>query len=254
MKTDPTCSGGSRGRWRDGRAFTLVEILVASVAASVLLVAVYGIFQRAIKTRDSATERTRQSAMTRRAANVIRNDLRNAYISGTAAVLASILEGGQTNQKSSFPGYLRFTTTTGKDTVDETYGDVQQVEYYIAQDDTGDSSGQASASGSNAGILVRDITRDLLSSVSTTTREEKLLTGVTSLEVDFYDGQTWQPSWELSGSNSTAMVPEAIRVHIQQAAPSDRIPAPMPLEILVPWGTEPVTSATASLTGSSSTL
>jgi len=240
----------SNGNRRQG--FTLIEVLSASIASAILLLAVYGIFQRAIKTRNSATERIRLSAMAHRAANTIRNDLRNAYISGTGAVFASVLEGGQTNARSAFPGYLRFTTTTGRDTADEIYGDVQQIEYYIDNASSGDSGNQVSggASAHGAGTLVRDITRDLLDTTSTVTRQERLLTRVESLEVEFYDGQTWQPSWESTGSN--AMVPQAVRVHLQQAAAASGGAPPMPLEILVPWTTQPITTATASLSGSAS--
>ena len=113
-------------------AFTLIELLVAAATSAMVLAAVYGIYTRAIKTRDHATERIHETALRRRAGSTIRNDLRNAYISGTGAVLASIVEGGHTSQHSHFPGYLRFTTTTGRDTPGEMFGDVQQVEYYIS--------------------------------------------------------------------------------------------------------------------------
>ena len=238
--------------------FTLVEILAASLAAALLLMAVYGIFQRAVKTRDSATERTRESALRMRAAGVIRNDLRCAYISGTAAVLASVLEGSVTNQKSRFPGYLRFTTTTGKDTVDDQYGDVQQVEYYISEDTTNANADSAdSAQNRDSGMLVRGITRNLLDATQTNTQstlpaqEQVLLKRVETFGVEFFDGQTWQESWQLTGSN--AMVPQAIRVTVQQSAASNRTATPAPLEILVPWTTEPLTSSTASLTGTTAT-
>ena len=227
--------------------FTLIEILVASLISAMILVAVYGLFQRAIKMRDHAVERTRESGLRSRAVNVIRNDLRNAWISGSTAVLASVLEGGQTAQKSHFPGYLKFTTTTGKDTPNDMNGDVQQVEYYIS-DGTTNSTGNSNAnatpvSGSlDAGTLVRDVTRDLLDSTQTVAREEQLLPRVASMEVTFYDGQNWLNSWELSGSS--AILPEAIRVHLQQAASSANNPTPPPLDILVPWSTQTLTSGT----------
>ena len=247
---------------RTTSAFTLIELLAASAASAMVLIAIFGIFHRAIKTRNGATERAHESAMRTRAANLIRNDLRNAYISGTNAVLASVVEGGLSGQKSHFPGYLRFTTTTGKDTPDEMYGDVQQVEYYISDEakvDTVDGNQHASH---DSGTLTRTITRDLLSTVTEPTREDEILKRVETLEVEFYDGQNWQESWQLSGSSGTSStnsltsssassgeVPQAIRVRIQQAPASENAPMPLPLEIMVPWTTEPVTSSTASLTG-----
>jgi type II secretory pathway component PulJ len=248
---------------RNSQAFTLIEMLTAAVASSLILLAIYGIFVRAVKTRDQASERSRQSGLRMHAASVIRNDLQNAYISGTAGILAATLVGGQSNQKSSFGGYLCFTTTTGKDTPDEMDGDVQQVEYYIS-DGTGKNSTGAGAAA--AGTLVRDITRDLLDSTPTLVHEQTILPNVQSLEVTFYDGQTWQPSWALSGSSGSTsnsltsssattsgtgpIVPEAIRVHLQQSAASQDSPVPPPLDILVPWTADPFKSGTISTSGS----
>jgi len=186
-------------------AFTLIEILTASIAAALILVAIYGLFQRAVKMRDHATERAREAQLRARAERVIRNDLRNAFISGTdTRSLAITLEGGKQNTRSHFPGYLRFTTTTGKDTASEANGDVQEVEYSIA-----DSAG---GTGQNSGTLTRFITRDLLSTTQTTPTQEPLLNRVSSLEVAFYDGQSWQDTWQFSNDNPA--LPQAIRVQI----------------------------------------
>ncbi len=207
--------------------------------------------------------------------NVIRNDLRNALISG--GILASTLQGdssstdsGGSVTDSAFPGYLKFTTTTGKDTSDEIYGDVQQVEYYIARDQT--NSGMT-----DAGTLVRMVTRDLLDSQPAVTHEEQLLPGVQSFQVSFYDGTTWQTSWQISGTGSTSgtssttstttsgsnsnaqAIPAAIRIDIQQAAPAGNValsskvqqPAPpAPVEILVPWEVSPFLSGSNYTIGS----
>jgi len=154
-------------------------------------------------------------------------------------VLACALEGGVQNQKSRFPGYLRLTTTTGKNRSGETYGDVQQVEYYLVED-TSDQSGNKS------GTLMRVLTRDLLATVQQVSREEPLLSHVESFEVTFYDGQDWQTSWLVSGTATT--LPQAIRVRLKQTAASERLPAPLPLEILMPWSTQPWTSTSGTST------
>ena len=110
--------------------FTLVELVLASSIAALILLAIYGVFQHAITLRDNDSARIRESRMRMRAASIIRNDLRNALISG--GLFASIVQGDSagtdTNTDSTFPGYLKFTTTTGKDTSDDLYGDVQQVD------------------------------------------------------------------------------------------------------------------------------
>lgn len=217
--------------------FTLIEILAASLAAALIFLAVYGILGRAIKSRDDATERIAQSRLRARAADVIRNDLQNGLISG--GLLASALEGSIQSEKSHYPGYLRLTTTTGKNRSGETYGDVQQVEYYIVADNSDPSGGKS-------GTLMRVLTRDLLATVQEVSREETLLSHVESFEVAFYDGTDWQESWLVSGSATT--LPQAIRVHIKQTAVSDRLPVPPPLEIMTPWATQPWTSTSGTST------
>lgn len=217
--------------------FTLIEILAASLAAALIFLAVYGILGRAIQSRDNATERIRQARLRARTAEIIRDDLQNGLISG--GVLACALEGSVQNQKSRFPGYLRLTTTTGKNRSGETYGDVQQVEYYLVED-------ASEQGGETGGTLMRVLTRDLLATVQEISREETLLSHVESFEVTFYDGQDWQTSWLVSGTAST--LPQAIRVRIKQTAASERLPAPPPLEIMTPWATQPWTSTTGTST------
>jgi hypothetical protein len=232
--------------------------MLASVMAAMILLAVYAVFSRAIKMRDNATERARIYQLRARASRTIRNDLRNAWISG--GVLASVLEGSPSASdglEAAVPGYLKFTTTTGKDTDDDLYGDVQQVEYYIAKDN-------ANGGTSQTGKLVRILTRDLLDNTNQQTENQELvLANVKSFAVSFWDGTQWQDSWQFdstaatSNANSTAAtastsatlgnttVPEAVRVDIQQAAIGNES-LPPPLEITVPLSTQPFTALPTS--------
>ena len=239
-------------------AFTLIEVMLASVMAALVLLAVYAVFSRAIKLRDSATQRIRASRM-------IRNDLEDAWISG--GVLASVLASSISDSDgldSAVPGYFKFTTTTGKDTPTDLWGDVQQVEYYIAKD--GAATGSA-----RSGKLVRVLTRDLLDTTSQQPENQELvLAGVQSINVSFYDGTTWQPSWQFtstaaanaansastssstasstaaSGGTATTTLPQAVRVDIQQVAPSAKEAPPPMLEITVPWIAQPYTALPTS--------
>ena len=252
--------------------FTLLEVIIAAAIASILMICIYGVFSSAIKMRDNATERNRMARLRGRAVNVIRTDLENALVSG--GILASTLQGDSngTDGGASFPGYLRFTTTGGKDTGTEMYGDVQQVEYYIVRDPTNTTQ-------TDGGDLVRTVTRDLLDSTQNVTHQEQVMSGVKSFQVAFYDGSTWQPSWQISGSNSASSgtsaasttsgsssttsgttssgtsttLPEAIRVDIQPSTPPGATQAPAPVEILVPWTTTPFLSGTNYSVGSGST-
>ena len=202
------------------RGFTLLELTVALAASAIVLSAIFGIFSRAIHLRDNATERARDARVRLRAANVIRNDLRNARVSG--GTLAATLEGSQESHGAGFPGYIKFTTTTTPDDADEPSTDVQQVEYYIVNDPV--------TTDRKSGLLVRATTRDLLTTVREQAPEEILLADVSAMEVSFFDGQEWKESWAVSDADKT--LPTAVRVRLLTAA------NPTPIEVLVPWTTE----------------
>ncbi|RYD63603.1 MAG: hypothetical protein EOP84_33510, partial [Verrucomicrobiaceae bacterium] len=191
---------------------------------------------RAVQLRNSATARTQEVALRTRAVNVIRNDLQNGFVSGNELGLATTLEGSPQGQGSQFRGYLRFTTTTARSADAETHGDVQEVEYYITSD--------ATATDQKAGVLMRVIYNNLLGSIDEVTHEEQLLHGVEAMEVTFYDGTSWIDSW--SATSPDYVVPKAVRVRIlPHTSAAAHVPA-TPLEILVPWATQPVLPATST--------
>lgn len=217
-------------------AFTLIELLMALAICAVLLAAIYGVFSRAIHMRDGATHRTRDVRVKAHAAAMLRNDLRNALVSG--GTLAATLQGSQEGHGGGFPGYLKFTATTAKDVDDEFGGDVQAIEYYIARD--------SEAVDQKSGVLVRTINRDLLNTTQQTPPEERVLAGVESMEVSFYSGSAWKTSWEVTTDSKT--LPEAVRVTIQPVADADGI-KPAAIEVLVPWTTQAAIPAATTTTG-----
>ena len=204
-----------------------MELLIATAACAVVLAAIFGVFSRAIHLRDNATERTREARTRNHAVNVIRNDLRNAWISGKISddKLAIVLKGSRDTQQGGFPGYLKFTTTSAVDQPNEIGSEVQQVEYYIVTD--------AAVPDRNAGLLVRTVDRNLLAPTREKPSEEALLPGIASMEVSFYDGDSWKDSWEVTEDDPT--VPQAIRVRLQPAGGLGREQKPAPIEVLEPW-------------------
>ncbi len=202
-------------------AFTLIEMVMALAGCAVILTAIYSIFSRAVHLRDDAMARTREVRVRAHAASVVRNDLRNARISG--GTMAAVLEGSATSPGGGFPGYLKFITTTTPDDRTAPSNDLQQVEYYVTTD--------PAATERKAGMLVRAADRDLLATIRETPTAEPLLRGVESMEVSFFDGESWAESWTYSDDNKT--VPEAVRVRLKMG------PASPPIEVLVPWATQP---------------
>lgn len=210
------------------RGFTLIELIMAMAGGAVILAAIYGVFSRAVHLRDEATARTREARVQAHAASVLRNDLKGARISG--GTMAAVLEGSPKSQGGSFPGYLKFITTTARDDADEPTGDLQQVEYYVTAD--------PAATETKAGLLVRAVERDLLTTTKQTSPEEPLLAGVQSMEVSFFDGETWKDTWAYSADDPA--LPEAVRVRI--------VTGSGPLEVLVPWITQAATTSAGTTT------
>lgn len=235
---------------RVSNGFTLIEVVLAIGAAAILLAALYGLASKVIKLRDKATDHLRDAMVQAHAVSVLKNDLLNGRIVSTA------MRGGIVGMETppngaSFKGYLRFTTTTGRDTADTQYGDTQEVEYYIDSDPQSDST--------EAGVLVRTIDHVLLADNPAIQSEERLLSGIQELQLEFYDGTDWQTSWDsatstTTGSSSssstgtatpsssassttTSTPPKGVRVRIIPYVAKGGAPRP-PIEVVVPWGTE----------------
>ena len=209
--------------------FTLIELSLALVAGSFILLAIYGVFSRVVHLRDDVIERTREIRVRTHVANVIRNDLRGARYSG--GTLAASLVGGAQAQSGGFPGYLRFTTTTARDVDhgdDVPSADIQEVEYYVTAD-------PGATTGPKSGQRVRTVSGDLLAPTRQTPPEEPLLAGIESMEVTFFDGNTWQTSWDVSQDPT---LPQAIRVRLQPVGEGGGSRKPAPIEVLVPWVTQ----------------
>jgi type II secretory pathway component PulJ len=220
---------------RVSAGFTLLEILLATVAISIIIAVAQGLFTHAQRLRDNATRHVLDARLKTRAAELIRNDLSNAVVSG--GTLASSIIGSPEGPESKFPGYLKFTTTKSPNSIEENLtGDVQEVEYYIQTNPTNNIGGE----------LVRTVDNNLLAATREATRSDVILSNVKSLTVTFYDGANWIDSWDNTDTESS--IPLAVMVHIQQAASLENGQEPSPLEVVVPWVTQPANGAATNST------
>jgi type II secretion system protein J len=209
--------------WCGSSGFTLIEVLTASVAFALMLAAIYGVFSRATRLRENASTRTQEARLQARAVAMLRDDLRHGLVTGGR--LGAGLKGSTQSPVSRFPGYLRLTTTTGRNLPETMRGDIQEVEYYIGEDRAGTNG--------VGGVLIRTTDRNLLASVRATTGEEVLLSGMQAMEVAFLDGLNWIDSWELTQDDNR--LPDAVRVRLRRAIVSGERDEPRPIEIFVPW-------------------
>jgi type II secretion system protein J len=224
-------------RRRRDVGFTLIELVMAMAACAIVLAAIYGVFSKAVHLRDNAIERTKIARLRLHAANMIRKDLANAIVSG--GTLAATLTGSRQGGEGGFPGYLKFTTTTGHDGQVDGVADVQEVEYYIAAD--------KESSDRRSGVLVRTVERALLAPNREQPAEERILSGVESMEVTFYDGGDWKDSWEVTDDDKT--LPKAVRVRVLVSREKSGNETPLPMEIVVPWMTQATTEETTTAQG-----
>jgi hypothetical protein len=212
------------------------------MAFALLLTAVYSLFSRATRLRDEATVRVQEARSQARAISLLRDDLRNGLVSG--GLMAAELKGSAQSPVSRFPGYLRFTTTTGQILTNALFGDVQEVEYYIVDDPAGTNRA--------AGLLVRAVDRNLLAPVRDITRHEALLSGVQSIEVMFLEGQNWIDSWDYTDADTR--LPDAVRVRLRLTNRSGDNRTPRTMEVFAPWSVRGLESDTASSTTNESSI
>jgi type II secretion system protein J len=213
-------------------AFTLIELILAMAACGIILVAIYGVFARALKLRDTATERSRASRVETHAAGILREDLRHARISGGA--MAATLEGSQSNSGASFPGFLKFTASTTSHPLARPSGHACEISYYLVNDD--------SVPGMRSGMLVRTVDFNLLAPIREQPSEQVIMRGLQAMDVAFFDGTTWQESWQHEEGATTT--PLAIRVRLHPALEDDRSAKPAPIEILAGWPMQPAIETT----------
>ncbi|MBN1676052.1 MAG: prepilin-type N-terminal cleavage/methylation domain-containing protein [Kiritimatiellae bacterium] len=230
----------SKARVRRRQGFTLLELLVATLAFSCLVGAVYAVFASGIRLRNDAVARIRAARLRARAAGLVRSDLRNALLTG--GMLANELLGRVQSEDYRFPGYLSFTTTSARLAEGEMGGDVQRVTYLIRA--------PASADDGPGGTLVRAVERNLLAPVYDQPPETALLSRVERLEIVFFDGQEWLEAWD--SLEREGEVPQAVRVRILQAAAEGAV-RPPPIEVVVPWPMQPVSSEAAGTGATSDT-
>jgi prepilin-type N-terminal cleavage/methylation domain-containing protein len=247
-----------------GRAFTLIELLLAIAIFSIVLVAMNTVFYSALRLRNKTEEAFDQAVPLQRTLSLIQRDLANVVAPG--GILTGTLQSTpvyglnqQSNSLSSqmgegsamtmvpIPGALQsspfFFTSTGTISDSVPWADIQQVCYALMQP-TNRTFGKT---------LVRCVTRNLLPvSSPDPPEEERLLDGVQDINFLYYDGLQWETTWDTTLMTNT--LPLAIKVQIQLVPEPGQLMAQMPIELVVPFDVQARTTnqaSQASSTGSS---
>lgn len=224
-------------------AFTLVEVLLAMAICAIVLVAIQAVFATAVRLRDRTSSAVTEGLPVERSFEMLRRDLKGAvgpggflagdFKCGVPTVGANM---GLTGEAAGGLG-LDFFTATGLISDTAPWGDVQEVFYEVRASTDPDRPGQE---------LVRAANRNLLSTTLATPDSQTLLKGISSVELDCYDGFQWRNYWDTSSGDTN--LPLAVRIRIHLASPGEEraTSTQQPLEMTVPLTTVTRTNFTAA--------
>jgi type II secretion system protein J len=190
--------------------FTLLEILTGTMIFAIVLVAMHTVLFAAFRLENRTTALLERSMPVHHAMAMMKKELRGALVTGgtMGGPIRTLQTGG-----GSGPGgatgsvQLEFHSTGGVLGLEAPWGNVQRVAYYLAEPWEG--------SGAEGYDLVRATTRNLLSTHREEAVEERMLSGVWSLQVEFFDGYGWSDSWQETGEAGRQL--EAVRVRLEMA-------------------------------------
>ena len=222
------------------RAFTLLEILIATAVSAVVLLVVQGVFFGALRLRNATDRRIAEDRPLQRTLDVIAADLRGLRVSG--GTLAGDFQtdsdfGFFTSSSEATPFGPTFTTTTGRIDARTSFSEVQRINYRLLD----------GADPADGYTLIRSVDRNILTTAFEEPIEEPLLDRVTDAGFEYFDGTAWTDTWDSATSET---VPTAVRFWVQ-VAPADVADASSaftndwgPAEIVVPIFVSTATTAT----------
>jgi type II secretion system protein J len=200
-----------RSSLRSSGGFTLIEVLAASSIIAVLIASLYAAMQVAFAARDTAINSIATTRRLNTAVELLRADLQSAVVPNAAWVnaplntLAGPFQGQSSdNELTSAIGndVLAFYSTVSDSDPAIGVGEIKRIEYTIEPaGDTGET------------CLVRRVTSNLLSTDMPATTAEIICRRVLSFTLEYFDGSSWQSSWD-----STAMsnaLPQAVLITLE---------------------------------------
>ncbi len=206
-------------RRRNRTGFTLIEMLIALTMMAAILSMVYGSY--------AATSRTMQAYGSRMACSergtlilrLMERQIRCAYMrpveeSAGKSALADVravqpnhpLPAFQGNAQDPQGQLLRFTTTSGMGGQSQRHGRLSRIGYrydavnhtlWIARHPLLEESGEADLRPNDLALLDQ----------------------VAAVEVEFYNGRKWRPTWD---SAKTGTLPRAVKIHLSLVDEQDR--------------------------------
>jgi len=192
---------------KDGSGFTLIEVLIATVMFAIILTALNTVLWASMNLREKMDEKLKERRPQNYSLSIIKRDLLN--IVPENGLLNGSLIGENQGAASQRMDYLEFYSSNGIVSENYFWGDVQKVEYYLADYETDHEIIEPT----QGKTLVRVVTRNLLATVVETPEEQPLLSNILSLEFNYYDGEEWLQTWD--STTQDPPMPLAIHVRIE---------------------------------------
>jgi type II secretion system protein J len=228
----------NRTTQKNGRAFTLIEVLLAVGIFAIVLFAINTVFFTALKLERATSRAVDERLPLNQALAILRRDLQGAVppMTNSTVLTRDFKSGGRSGFGAAGGGSLEFYTTTGVISDDAAWGDLQQVRYELVA-----SSDRANAKGQE---LVRIVTRNVLATSTLEEDEQLLVSDVESIEFLCYNGSDWRSTWDTTAGDTG--LPLAVKVRVQLAAENPAVKMSRePLELLVPITTVLLTNSLA---------
>lgn len=227
------------------RAFTLLEVLLALIVLSTVLVVVHSVFQGALALRNKTDEAFSDAIPLQHTLTVIKRDLANLTVPG--GTLSGPLQTTPTTSSASSLAHFgqqcgpTFYTASGALGEFDAWSEMRKVTYYLAP-----------ATNSIPGYdLIRSVTRNLLPVAEEEYSDQTLMSGVNNLTFQFYNGSAWVEDWDSTAATSSAesnSVPAGVRVQLTLINEDGGIDQ-NPIEMVIPIAVQPGTNTTSSAGG-----
>ncbi|HEY8666266.1 MAG TPA: GspJ family type II secretion system protein, partial [Tepidisphaeraceae bacterium] len=188
------------------RGFTLLELIVALAMVTIMAMSLYASLRAAFRAKSSAEAAIEPSRTAGLIMEFLRTDLQNAL--PPTGILAGAFSGTDgKDERGRDSDDLVFYSTAESPEHPSGNGEVKKVELLVTMAPTG-----------NDHLLVRRVTRNLLSELAVDPDEEVLARGIGAFNVRYYDGAGWVDTWDSSAENNA--LPAAVEVTIELDRPT----------------------------------
>ena len=219
---------GRSGRNRQGNnwssGFTLVEILVALVAAVLIIGVILGIYQSVSRTMQSTIGGPCTLSKAASVLDIIRRDLVSAaYLPISESGQFILDRGPDTENASSSIAFYMLSVASVEEGMMQSLA-ATRISYRIEWNRD---------QGQETGSLVREVRKLTSDGIADTSEGDTLVKGIEQLKFMAFDGEEWQESWQ---DESSRMLPKAVQIKLVFKTGSDRIHE-LKTEVLIRAGT-----------------